>query len=141
MREYSEQVGVNLQHFGKKGEINFSINEKKINLKQAKFNLGKIGIINTNMSFKEDEGDIIFVTNNQLIIEDHIEFAKIFQIGSNKVKNIRKINFNLEKKVGETDFIIKNININNLERYELSNQIFEVKNIQNLRSHIRKIID
>ncbi len=125
----------------KKGEINLSISEKKINLNQAKFNLHKIGIINTNMSFEEDQGDFKFITNNQLLVEDHIEFAKIFQIGSKKIKKIKKINFDLIKKVGETDITIENIKINNLENEKLSKEIFQIKNIQNLRSYIRRVID
>ena len=36
-----------------KGEINFIINEKKINPKKAKFNFGNIGNIITNISFIE----------------------------------------------------------------------------------------
>ena len=73
-------------------------------------------------------------------IKDHIEFAKVFQIGTKKVKNIKQIYFDLEKIVGETDFIIKNVKVNDLESKN-SEEFFLVKNIQNLRSHIRKVID
>ena len=48
-------------------------------------------------------------------IENHIEFAKIFQIGSNKVKNIKIINFDIIKNYEETDFLITNVKINNVE--------------------------
>ena len=57
-----------------------------------------------------------FISKNQLNIENHIEFAKIFQIGSKKIKNIKQIYFDLEKNIGETDFIIKNVKINNIEK-------------------------
>ena len=37
-------------------KLDFFINEKKINFKKANFNLDKIGILNTNISFIEDKG-------------------------------------------------------------------------------------
>ena len=125
----------------KKGEIKLIINEKKINIKEAKFILDKIGYINSIISFEEDEGEKKFITKNQLIIENYIEFAKIFQIGSNKIKNIKQIHFDLEKEYGQTDFIIKNVKINDGERNLKSNDIFLIKNIQNLRSYIRELIN
>ena len=73
-------------------------------------------------------------------IENHIEFAKIFQIGSNKVKNIKIINFDIIKNYEETDFLITNVKINNEENVQKEEEIFVVKNIQNLRSYIREII-
>ena len=125
----------------KKGEINLIIDEKKIYIKKAKFILDKIGHINSIISFEEDEGEKKFITKNQLTIENHIEFAKIFQIGSKKVKNIKKIHFDLEKNYGQTDFIIKNVEINDGQRNLKSEDIFFVKNIQNLRSYIRDLIN
>ena len=125
----------------KKGEINFDINENKIHFKNAKFILDKIGFLSTDIKFKENNGDIKFLSKNELIIDNYIEFAKIFQIGSKKAKNINKIYFDLERNVGSNDLIIKNIKINNYNNSILNNQIFIVKNIQNLRSSIRKVID
>ena len=125
----------------KKGELEFIINEKKINISQAKFNLHKIGKIISNISFKEDKGNIIFVSKNKLFVEDHIEFAKIFQVSSKKVKSIKQINFTLEKNINDTEFIIKKVKINNKDNNKSSEKIFLVKNIQNLRSHIRNVID
>ena len=125
----------------KKGSIDLKISEKKINLKFSNFYLDKIGNIETVMNYKDDQGDIKFISSNKLNIQNHIEFAKVFQIGSKKAKNIKQIYFNLEKKVGETDFIITNVKINNNQNIENIEEIFLVKNIQNLRSHIRKIID
>ena len=94
-----------------------------------------------NDKFEENEDEKKFITINQLFIENHIEFAKIFQIGSNKIKNVKQINFNLEKEYGQTDFIIKNIKINDGERILNSKDIFLVKNIQNLRAYIRELIN
>ncbi len=124
----------------KNGELEFAISEKILNLKQAKFELDKIGNITTTINFIEDQGEVRFVSKNYLNIVNHIEFAKAFQVGTKKVKNINKIYFDLEKNIGETDFVIKNVKTNNSMK-QISEEIFLVKNIQNLRSYIRKVID
>ena len=125
----------------KKGEINFIINEKKIKLKNSTFDLHKIGKLNSQISYVEELGKIKFFSKNKLIIKNHIEFAKMFQIASNKVKNIDQISFQLEKNIDEKDFTISNVIINNVKNNEKIKQIFIVKNIQNLRSNIRKVLD
>ena len=125
----------------KNGEINLIVNEQKINLKEAYFQLDKVGEISSSISFLEKNEEIKFISKNELIIKNHIEFAKIFQVGSKKIKNIKKIYFDLEKSVGSKDFILKNIKLNDVSDDRKSNEIFIVRNIQNLRSHIRKIID
>ncbi len=125
----------------KKGEINFNIKEKKIKVNKARFVLDKIGYINSNINFIEKDGHIKFLSKNHLNIENHIEFAKIFQIGSKKVKNIKHIYFVTEKNLGETNFIIKNIKINKIENSNIESEVFLVNNIQNLRSYIRKVLN
>ena len=125
----------------KQGEISLIINEEAINLKEARFYLDKIGYINSSINFIEDKGDIKFVSKNKLEIENHIEFAKTFQVGSKKVKKINHIYFDLEKNIGDDNFIISNVKINDTKKSNISNQVFLVKNIQNLRFHIRKVID
>ena len=123
------------------GELSFLISEKSLKLNRTKFNLDKIGYINSNISFLENNGDMKFLSENQLHIENHIEFAKVFQVSSKKVKNIKIIYFDIEKAFGDTDFTISNIKINDSKNVENSDDIFIVTNIQNLRSHIRKVID
>ena len=125
----------------KSGTMNFSINEKQIFLNKAEFELDKIGNITSDISFVENDGQIKFVSSNQLNIKNHIEFAKIFQVSTKKVKKIERIFFDLEKDIGETDFTINNIKINNMENKINSNEDFIIKNIQNLRSNIRNVID
>ncbi len=125
----------------KKGEINFNIIEKKTDLEKARFVLDKIGFIKSNLSFEADNGLVKFISKNELNIENYIEFAKVFQISTKKIKNVNKIYFDLERNIGQKDFILSNIKINNIENTEKSNEVFLVKNIQNLRSHIRKVID
>ena len=125
----------------KKGELSFLISEKLLKLNRTKFNLDKIGYINSNISFVKNNGDMKFLSENQLHIENHIEFAKVFQVSSKKVKNIKIIYFDIEKAFGDTDFTISNVKINDTKNVEKSDDIFIVTNIQNLRSHIRKVID
>ena len=125
----------------KSGTMNFSINEKQIYLNKAEFELDKIGNITSDISFVENDGQIKFVSSNQLNIKNHIEFAKIFQVSTKKVKKIERIFFDLEKDIGETDFTINNIKINNMENKINLNEEFIIKNIQNLRSNIRNVID
>ncbi len=125
----------------KNGEINLIVNEQKINFKEAYFQLDKVGEISSSISFLEKKEEIKFISKNELIIKNHIEFAKIFQVGSKKIKNIKKIYFDLEKIVGSKDFILKNIKLNDVSNDRKSNEIFIVRNIQNLRSNIRKILD
>tara|TARA_Y100000816_G_C25856695_1_gene447383 strand:- start:140 stop:721 length:582 start_codon:yes stop_codon:yes gene_type:complete len=127
--------------FIKKGEIDLYIKEKKISLSKLKFNLDKIGNVNSNLGFVEDKGDIKLILKNQLNIKNHIEFAKLFQIGSKKVKDLKIISFDVIKNIGETDFIITNVKIDNIENNQKSDKIFIIKNIQNLRAHIRQVIN
>ena len=105
------------------------------------FYIDKIGKMETFVDFRQDKSDIIFVSKNKLNIENHIEFAKVFQIGSKKAKQIKYIYFDLEKNVGDSNFSISNVRINNNQNVKNLGEIFLVKNIQNLRSHIRKLID
>ena len=98
-------------------------------------------MINSEISFVERQENIIFISKNHLKIENHIEFAKAFQIGTKKIKNINNIYFDLEKIIGETDFTISNIKLNNFENNGNSEEIFVVENIQNLRAIIRKLIN
>ena len=105
------------------------------------FDLNKIGTIKADINFIDDKGSIKFVSKNKLDINNHIEFAKTFQVGSKKAKDIQEIYFDLEKDLGSSDLILKNVKINSSGNFTNSEDIFVVKNIQNLRSYIRKVID
>ena len=126
----------------KNGEIILNINEKDIIIRRANFELDKIGEINTEINFTEKQGQIKFISKNHLIIKNHIEFAKVFQIGSKKTKKIKNIYFNIEKSIGDTDFIISKIQINEKKtNSKESEEFYTVKNIQNLRAVIRNFVD
>ncbi len=123
------------------GEVDFIINEKKILMRNASFDVKNIGVLNSKLKFIKSKDEIKFKSNNKLEINNHIEFAKAFQISSKKAKKIDQIDFDLEKSINDTEFIISNVKINNLKNFEKSNLNFPIKNIQNLRASIRKIID
>ena len=125
----------------KDGEISLLINEKKINFKKINFDLDKIGDLVSQIDIIESQGSIKFYSKNKLNIKNHIEFAKKFQVSSKKVKKIKQINFDIEREIGKSDFILKNVKVNNIDEPNKYNEIFFVKNIQNLRAHIRKIVD
>ena len=125
----------------KSGEIDFIVNEKIIDLKKIKFNLGKIGELNSEIDFITNQDDIIFLSKNKLIIKDHIEFAKVFQISSKKSKKLKQIDFNLEKKIGSSDFFITDAKVNNNQNPNRLVGESSIKNIQNLRKFIREFID
>ena len=65
----------------------------------------------------------------------------VYDQKSQKVKDIQEIYFDLEKDLGSSDLILKNVKINSSGNFTNSDDIFVVKNIQNLRSFIRKVID
>jgi len=125
----------------KDGEISLSINERKINFKEINFDLDKIGDVVSQIDIIDSQGSIKFYSKNKLNIKNHIEFAKKFQVSSKKVKKIKQINFDIEREIGKSDFILKNVKVNNIDEPNKYNEIFFVKNIQNLRAHIRKIVD
>ena len=125
----------------KDGEIGLSINERKINFKRINFDLDKIGEVVSQIDIIESQDSIKFYSKNKLSIKNHIEFAKKFQISSKKVKKIKQINFDIEREIGKSDFILKNVKVDNVDDPNKFNEIFFVKNIQNLRAHIREILD
>ena len=125
----------------KDGEINFEFNEKKIKFLNSFFILNRIGNLETDMNIIDKEGDLIFTSKNILYLKNHSGFSKIFQIGKKKIKKINKIYFDLERKLGEDDFIIKNVRINNTNNTEHLDKKYIIKNIQNLRASLRKIIN
>ncbi len=97
--------------------------------------------MSTEIKYTIDQGDTKFLSKNHLYIENHIEFAKVFQVSSKKIKKVKNLYFDLEKNIGDNNFLISNIKVDDIEKKELQNQIFYVKNIQNLRSYVRQIID
>ena len=123
------------------GKIIFEINENKIITKRANFNVNKIGELKAKLNFVEKDGEIVFYSNNVLKINDHIELAKIFQVGSKKVKNIKQIYFDAEKSINNKEYLISNIRFDDINDNKHSQKQFLIKNIQNLRASLRKLIN
>ena len=123
------------------GEIDLKINEKKITLDKVNFKLGKIGEVISKVNYFENQGDLIFESQNVISIKNYIEFAKTFQVSSKKVKNLDNISFNIEKKFGDSEFLISNIKLNRNNGSKKINEKFLITNIQNLRASIRKVVN
>ena len=123
------------------GKIIFEINENKIITKQANFNVNKIGELKAKLNFVEKDGEIVFYSNNVLKVNDHIELAKIFQVGSKKVKNIKQIYFDVEKSINNKEYLISNVRFNDINYNKHAQKQFLIKNIQNLRASLRKLIN
>ena len=85
--------------------------KKKINFKKINFDLDKIGDLVSQIDIIESQDSIKFYSKNQLNIKNHIEFAKKFQVSSKKVKKIKQINFDIEREIGKSDFILKNVKL------------------------------
>ena len=126
--------------FIKKGQISYLINENSIVLEKSSFRIDG-GIIKSKILYLDDKGDLIFLTKNLLEIRNKKEFAKKLLIKSDKIKNINKINFNLSKNIDTGEINISEIKINDVKNKSLFNQIYKARNIQELRSLLKKILN
>ena len=125
----------------KRGKINFKFEEERIKFLGATFEIPEIGKINSKIKYEEKNGELVFFSENSLSINNHINFAKIFQINSKKIKKIKKINFNIKKKLDEKDFLISNIVLNDNQIKVDDNLSFLVKNIQELKVFARDALN
>jgi len=122
------------------GRIDLILEEKLIKIISSKFKIDDVGIINSNIKYYEKEGELLFNSSNELKIEDHLEFARKFQLDFDQVKKINKIFFDLEKEINKDEFFISNIYINKINKNKKSEKIYNIKNIQTLKSLLRSLI-
>ncbi len=125
------------------GEIKFFISQQNINLTEVLFNLEEIGIIESKIKYDKQNGDIIFKSSNLLLIKDKKKFAKKFQVKLDKVKNLNKIFFKIEKNINTGLTSIFDIKFDQIE-YEVNKSInlkYKIKNSQELKSLVKKIIN
>jgi len=122
------------------GKINFSIKEKSIKLEKSFFKIKNIGTIKSNIRYYENEGDLIFASENVFEIINKKEFARKFQLSSKKLSNINKIFFDFEKNIENGEISISNIYLNEVDTKNYSEEFYIIKNIQLLKKLIRKII-
>ena len=122
------------------GQINISIKEKTIEIENSIFEIENIGKIKSNFRFYENEGNLIFSSENVLEINNKKEFSKKFQVSSKNTKGINKIYFDLEKNIDNGEVSIYNIYLNKIDTENFSEIIYSIKNIHILRALIRNIL-
>ena len=122
------------------GKINLSIKEKKIKLEKSLFEIKGIGKLKSDFRYYENEGDLIFASENIFEITNKKEFARKFQINSKKIKNINKIYFDLEKNIDNEEISISNIYLNKVDVENFSEEYHIIKNMQVFKVLIRKFL-
>ena len=122
------------------GKINFSIKEKSIKINNSIFEIKNIEKLKSDMRYYENEGDLIFLSENILEIIDKKEFARKFQISLKKLKKINKIFFNYERNIDSGEVFISNIHLNEIGTLNDSAEFYKIKNIQTLKALIRKVL-
>ncbi len=122
------------------GKINFSIKEKKINLQNSIFEIKGIGEIKSDFRYYENEGDLIFASENIFEINNKKEFLRKFQLSSSNTKNLKKIYFDLEKNIDSEEVSISNIYFNKIDTNKFSQEYYVIKNLQVLKGLIRNLL-
>ena len=122
------------------GKLYFSIKEKKIKLEKSIFEIKGIGKIKSDFRYYENDGDLIFASENVFEIENKKEFSRKFQLTSKSVKNLNKIYFDLEKNIDNNEMSISNIYLNTIDKKNYSEKFYIIKNLQVLKSLIRKLL-
>ena len=134
----------NIEHeLIRNGIIILNIRQKTVNLSEVLFNIDEIGQIETEIKYKEENGDIIFHSSNSFVIKNKKEFAKKIQVKLDKVKNINIINFKIEKNINTGLVSIFDIKINqevhqgkNIGKFR-----YNIRNSQELKSLVKNIIN
>ncbi len=122
------------------GKINLSIKENIITLESSIFKIKDIGIIKSDFRYYQDKGDLIFTSENVFEINNKKEFSRKFQLTSKNIKNVDKIYFDFEKNVNNGEISISNIYLNKDDRQNSSEEFYIIKNLQELKSLIRKFL-
>ncbi len=122
------------------GEINFSVRENSVKLKNSIFEIKDIGKITSNFRYYLDEGDLIFSSENIFEIVNKKEFSRKFQLSLKKIKNINKIYFNLEKNIDNNEVFISDIYLNKIENEKASEEYYLIKNLQILKNLVRDVL-
>ena len=134
----------NIEHeLIRNGSINLNISQKTINVSEVLFNIGKIGQIETEIKYTEENGNTIFHSSNSLFIKNKKEFAKKFQVKLDKIKNINVLHFKIEKNISSGLISIFDIKIN--QRVDdVKNNVksrYNIRNSQELKSLFKTIIN
>ena len=122
------------------GKINLLFDEKSIVIINSIFKINDVGIINSNFKYYEKENELIFSSSNVLEIKNNVEFARKFQLPFKNTRKISKIFFDLMKNVNNNEISISNIHINKINQDQKDNEFYIIRNIQILKSILRKIL-
>ena len=122
------------------GKINFSIKEKVVKLENSVFEIKGIGKIKSDFRYYENQGDLIFASENEFEITNLKEFSKKFQLSSKSLKNIKTIYFDLEKNIDNNEISISNIYLNKVDKEIVSEEYYIIENLQVFKKLIRKLL-
>ena len=122
------------------GKINFYIKEKTVKLENSIFEIKGIGNIKSDFKYYENQGDLIFASENVFEITNIKEFSKKFQLNLKNIKNIKKIYFSLEKNIDNNEISISNINLNRVDTENILDDYYIIENLQVLKNLIRKLL-
>ncbi len=125
------------------GYISFYIKKNSIKLNKAIFNLGDIGIIESEINYQEEMGEVIFNSSNYIKITNSKNFAKKFQLNKRKVENLNNIYFKIKKNINTGLISISDIEINKLDNLEKNKEklAHNIKNTQELKTLVKRIIN
>ena len=125
------------------GYISFNIREDSINADKVVFNLGDIGVIESEIYYKEENGEIIFSSSNIMKIKNNKNFAKKFQLNRKKVNDLDKIYFKIKKNITKNSISIFDIKINKGDFLDKSKEklLYNVKNTQELKSLVKRFLN
>ena len=139
------KLNINLENIDnsllRSGKIKILIDDEKIQNKEVLLELDKIGIIKSEFNFKEENNKISLISSNILEIENIKEFARRFQINIKKVQNINQIYFDLQKDIDSNLIYLSNININLKNKKKSESQFYVVKNLNELKFVVKKILN
>ena len=122
------------------GKINLSVKEKIIKLENSLFEIKGIGKLKSEFRYYENEGDLIFASENIFEITNKKEFSKKFQLSFKSIKNVDRIYFDLEKNIDNKEITISNIYFNKIDVENFSEEFYIIKNLQVLKGLIRKLL-
>ena len=122
------------------GKINLSINEKSIKFKETYLEIKNIGILKSEFSFEEVDGEILFSSNNIFEIKNKKAFARKFQLNKKILDNINKIFFSLQKSIDSNAVYISNLSTNKNIKKNENNNFYKIRNINEFKTFLRKIL-
>ena len=122
------------------GKINLSIKENVIKLENSIFEIKGIGKLKSNFKYYENEGDLIFASENIFDITNKKEFSRKFQLSQKSVRNINRIYFDFKKNIDNEELTISNIYFNKIDKEKFSEEYYIIKNLQLLKGLIRELL-